>query len=78
MLGTAAGYGRVQLNIAGMIGMLARYKRCGLIAVQKNKRIMPFQSLAARTIGYKNDNVKNNDLDISLKKSKEIDNKTLV
>jgi cell division protein FtsI (penicillin-binding protein 3) len=31
----------------------------GLIAVQKNKRIMPFQSLAARTIGYKNDNVKN-------------------
>ncbi len=31
----------------------------GLIAVQKNKRIMPFQSLAARTIGYSNTNVKN-------------------
>lgn len=35
---------------------LGRYKG-GLIAVQKNKRIMPFQSLAARTIGYKNENV---------------------
>lgn len=33
--------------------------RGGLIAVQKNKRIMPFQTLAARTIGYKNDNVQN-------------------
>lgn len=35
---------------------LGRYKG-GLISVQKNKRIMPFQSLAARTIGYKNENV---------------------
>lgn len=33
--------------------------RGGLIAVQKNKRIMPFQTLAARTIGYKNDNIQN-------------------
>ncbi|MGM9477321.1 penicillin-binding protein [Pedobacter sp. GSP4] len=31
----------------------------GLIAVQQNKRIRPFQALAARTIGYKNENVKN-------------------
>ncbi|MCD0488427.1 transpeptidase family protein [Pedobacter sp. MC2016-14] len=31
----------------------------GLIAVQQNKRILPFKSLAARTIGYKNENVKN-------------------
>ncbi|RCH54319.1 cell division protein [Mucilaginibacter hurinus] len=37
---------------------LGKYKG-GLIAVQKNKRIMPFQSLAARTIGYKNENVQN-------------------
>ncbi|MBC7744830.1 MAG: transpeptidase family protein [Flavobacterium sp.] len=29
----------------------------GLIAVQQNKRIMPFRTLAARTIGYKNVNV---------------------
>ncbi|SKB89563.1 penicillin-binding protein [Daejeonella lutea] len=35
---------------------MGRYKG-GLIAVQQNKRIMPFQSLAARTIGYKNNNV---------------------
>ncbi|MEJ7691717.1 penicillin-binding protein [Daejeonella sp.] len=35
---------------------MGRYKG-GLISVQQNKRIMPFQSLAARTIGYKNDNV---------------------
>ncbi|MHB1177546.1 MAG: penicillin-binding protein, partial [Daejeonella sp.] len=35
---------------------LGRYKG-GLISVQQNKRIMPFQSLAARTIGYKNENV---------------------
>ncbi len=35
---------------------LGRYKG-GLISVQQNKRIMPFQSLAARTIGYKNKNV---------------------
>ncbi|MBB6235457.1 cell division protein FtsI (penicillin-binding protein 3) [Pedobacter sp. AK013] len=31
----------------------------GLIAVQRNKRILPFQALAARTIGYKNENVAN-------------------
>ncbi|RYF86437.1 MAG: cell division protein, partial [Chitinophagaceae bacterium] len=37
---------------------MGKYKG-GLISVQKNKRIMPFQSLAARTIGYKNDNVQN-------------------
>lgn len=31
----------------------------GLIAVQQNKRIKPFRYLAARTIGYKNENVDN-------------------
>lgn len=31
----------------------------GLIAVQQNKRIRPFKYLAARTIGYKNENVDN-------------------
>jgi len=31
----------------------------GLIAVQQNKRILPFKALAARTIGYKNENVAN-------------------
>lgn len=31
----------------------------GLIAIQQNKRILPFKSLAARTIGYKNVNVDN-------------------
>lgn len=31
----------------------------GLIVEQQNKRILPYHSLAARTIGYKNDNVKN-------------------
>lgn len=35
---------------------LGRYKG-GLIVVQQNKRIMPFKTLAARTIGYKNVNV---------------------
>lgn len=35
---------------------LGKYKG-GLIAEQKNKRILPFKTLAARTIGYKNDNV---------------------
>ncbi|HCN84685.1 MAG TPA: cell division protein, partial [Sphingobacteriaceae bacterium] len=35
---------------------LGRYKG-GLIAVQSNKRILPFQSLAKRTIGYRNENV---------------------
>lgn len=35
---------------------LGRYKG-GLISVQQNKRILPFQSLAKRTIGYKNKNV---------------------
>lgn len=33
--------------------------RGGLVIVQQNKRILPFRSLAARTIGYKNENVKN-------------------
>ncbi|QJD97376.1 transpeptidase family protein [Mucilaginibacter robiniae] len=37
---------------------LGKYKG-GLIIIQKNKRILPFRSLAARTIGYKNENVKN-------------------
>jgi len=31
----------------------------GLMAIQQNKRIKPFQFLAARTIGYKNENVSN-------------------
>ncbi len=31
----------------------------GLVAIQQNKRIFPFKSLAARTIGYTNANVKN-------------------
>ncbi|RYG15500.1 MAG: cell division protein, partial [Chitinophagaceae bacterium] len=31
----------------------------GLIVIQKNKRILPFKDLAARTIGYKNENVAN-------------------
>lgn len=35
---------------------LGRYKG-GLIVEQQNKRIMPFRTLAARTIGYKNINV---------------------
>jgi cell division protein FtsI (penicillin-binding protein 3) len=37
---------------------MGKYKG-GLIIVQKNKRILPYRTLAARTIGYKNDNVKN-------------------
>jgi cell division protein FtsI (penicillin-binding protein 3) len=37
---------------------LGKYKG-GLIIVSQNKRILPFRSLAARTIGYKNDNVTN-------------------
>lgn len=35
---------------------MGRYKG-GLISVQQNKRILPFQTLAQRTIGYKNKNV---------------------
>ena len=35
---------------------LGRYKG-GMIAEQKNKRILPFETLAKRTIGYKNENV---------------------
>ena len=31
----------------------------GLMAIQQNKRILPFKSLAQRTIGYKNENVAN-------------------
>ncbi|WP_183575164.1 penicillin-binding protein [Mucilaginibacter sp. X5P1] len=37
---------------------MGKYKG-GMIIVQQNKRILPFRSLAARTIGYKNENVKN-------------------
>jgi cell division protein FtsI (penicillin-binding protein 3) len=37
---------------------MGKYKG-GLIVVEYNKRILPFRSLAARTIGYKNENVKN-------------------
>jgi cell division protein FtsI (penicillin-binding protein 3) len=37
---------------------LGKYKG-GLIVLEQNKRILPFRTLAARTIGYKNDNVKN-------------------
>jgi len=37
---------------------LGKY-RGGLVVEQKNKRILPFKSLAARTIGYKNENVVN-------------------
>jgi len=37
---------------------LGKYKG-GLIVLQQNKRILPFRSLAARTIGYKNDNATN-------------------
>lgn len=37
---------------------LGKYKG-GLIVVQKNKRIFPFKTLALRTIGYNNENVKN-------------------
>lgn len=37
---------------------MGRYKG-GLIIVQQNKRILPFHTLAARTIGYNNTNIKN-------------------
>ncbi|WP_462266261.1 penicillin-binding protein [Mucilaginibacter sp.] len=37
---------------------MGKYKG-GLIIVQKNKRILPYRTLASRTIGYKNENVKN-------------------
>jgi len=37
---------------------MGKYKG-GLIVVEQNKRVLPFKSLAARTIGYKNENVKN-------------------
>ena len=37
---------------------LGKYKG-GLIIVEQNKRVLPFRTLAARTIGYKNENVKN-------------------
>ena len=37
---------------------MGKYKG-GLIVIQQNKRILPFRSLAARTIGYKNDNATN-------------------
>ena len=37
---------------------MGKYKG-GLIVVEQNRRILPFQTLAARTIGYKNENAKN-------------------
>jgi len=37
---------------------MGKYKG-GLVVIQQNKRILPFRSLAARTIGYKNDNATN-------------------
>jgi cell division protein FtsI (penicillin-binding protein 3) len=37
---------------------LGKYKG-GLIVIEQNKRILPFRALASRTIGYKNENVKN-------------------
>jgi len=37
---------------------MGKYKG-GLIAIAQNKRVLPYESLAARTIGYKNENVKN-------------------
>ncbi len=37
---------------------MGRYKG-GLIAIAQNKRVLPYEDLAARTIGYINDNVKN-------------------
>ncbi len=37
---------------------LGKYKG-GLIVVEQNKRVLPFHTLAQRTIGYKNENVKN-------------------
>jgi cell division protein FtsI (penicillin-binding protein 3) len=37
---------------------MGKYKG-GLIIVEQNQRVLPFRSLAARTIGYKNENVKN-------------------
>lgn len=37
---------------------MGKYKG-GLIVLQQNKRILPFRTLAVRTIGYKNANVKN-------------------
>jgi cell division protein FtsI (penicillin-binding protein 3) len=37
---------------------MGKYKG-GLIVIQQNKRILPYRSLAARTIGYENENAKN-------------------
>ena len=37
---------------------MGKYKG-GLIIDEQNQRVLPFRSLAARTIGYKNENVKN-------------------
>jgi cell division protein FtsI (penicillin-binding protein 3) len=37
---------------------MGKYKG-GLIAVEQNQRVFPFRTLASRTIGYKNENVKN-------------------
>ena len=37
---------------------MGKYKG-GLIVIQQNKRVLPFRSLASRTIAYTNDNAKN-------------------
>lgn len=37
---------------------MGKYKG-GLIVIEQNRRVLPFRSLAQRTIGYKNENVKN-------------------
>ena len=39
--------------------LLSSGARGGLVLKEENKRILPFKSLAQRTIGYKNENVKN-------------------
>lgn len=47
------------LKIVKKFPMFNLGRHGGLIATQKNKRILPFKDLAARTIGYANENVKN-------------------
>lgn len=37
---------------------MGKYKG-GLIAIEQNKRVLPYDELASRTIGFKNENVKN-------------------
>jgi len=46
-----------ELNEIRKFPILSMGYQGGLIALEKNKRILPFSSLAARTIGYKNENV---------------------